>query len=100
MEFQGLLFSDDAEAKAQEVARLAALDYAGARKLAWNEGKPFPEEDAKWYAAHRDLTNARCRETYRDNYAAVAGAYLPSAVTPKAAIEGHFKTGQRTAART
>src|SRR5664279_3434953 len=24
----------------------------------------------------------------------------PSAVTPKAAIEGHFKTGQRTAART
>ena len=94
MEFQGLLFSDDAEAKAQEVARLAALDYAGARKLAWNEGKPFPEEDAKWYAAHRDLTNARCRETYRENYAAVADAYLQSSARFRAERLG-CKIGRR-----
>ena len=96
--FQGLLFGDDAEAQAQEAARLAALEqqkaYALARKLAWNEGKPFPEDDAKWYAAHRDLTNARCRETYRENYAAVAEVYLRSSARFRAERLG-CKIGRR-----
>ena len=55
MEFQRLLFGDDAEAQAQEAARLADLEqhkaYDLARKTAWEKGKPFPEDEAKWYAA-------------------------------------------------
>lgn len=94
MKFQQLLFGDEPEAQAQEAARLAALDYAKWRKLAWNQGDPFPEDQAKWYAAHRDLTNARCRETYRENYAAVAEYYLRSAALYRAEQLG-CKIGRR-----
>jgi 5-methylcytosine-specific restriction endonuclease McrA len=94
LEFQQLLFGDDAEAQAQEAARLAALDYTEARKLAWSQGKPFPEDETKWYAAHRDLTNARCRETYQQNYAAVAESYLQGTARYRAEQLG-CKIGRR-----
>ena len=62
MEFQGLLCGDDAEAQAQEAARLAGLEqhkaYVLARKKAWDKGKPFPEDEAKWCAAQRVVMDA------------------------------------------
>lgn len=95
---QRLLFGDDPEAVAQEEAHLAALQqritYAEGRKLAWDQGAPFPEDDAKWYAAHRDITNARCRETYRENYAAVADSYLQGSARFRAERLG-CKIGRR-----
>jgi 5-methylcytosine-specific restriction endonuclease McrA len=98
LEFQRLLFGDDAEARAEELARVAALEqqrlYTEARKLAWNQGDPFPEDQAKWYAAHRDLTNARCRESYRENYADVAEYYLRSTARYRAEGLGS-KIGRR-----
>src|SRR6266481_3252878 len=89
--FQGLLFDDDNEASAEELARQTALEKAQAdavtRKAAWNKatqlladgadlkavydvfrtnGEPFSTpEMAKWAAAHRELLNARFRESYR-----------------------------------
>jgi 5-methylcytosine-specific restriction endonuclease McrA len=61
-QFQGLLFGDDVEAQAQEVARLAALEaqkaHALARKIAWAKDKPFPEDEAKWYAAQMVILQA------------------------------------------
>jgi hypothetical protein len=77
--FQGLLFGDDTEAEAQEAARLASLErhmaYTEARKLAWNKGKPFPEDEAKWCAAQRVIMDAfylepfweEPREVYHSN---------------------------------
>lgn len=98
MEFQRLLFGDDAEALAQELARLAALEqqraYTGARKLAWDQGNPFPEDQGKWAASHRDLTNARCRETYREGYASVSEYYLRSTARFRAERLG-CKIGRR-----
>ena len=98
MQFQRLLFGDDAEAQAQEEARLALLEqekaYSEARKLAWNQGNPFPEDQAKWGAAHRDIVNARGREHYRENHAAVAEYYLRSGAGSRAAKLG-CKAGKR-----
>lgn len=46
---------DDTEAQAQQVARLAAQEqqraHTVAHKTAWDKGKPFPEDEAKWYMA-------------------------------------------------
>ena len=98
MEFQALLFGDDAEARAQEAARVAALEqqkaYAEARKLAWKQGDPFPEDQAKWAAAHRDLTNARCQEEYRQTYGVAAEYYLSSRASSRAERLG-CKIGRR-----
>ena len=98
LEFQRLLFGDDAEAEAQEAARLAALEqqkaYTKARKLAWDQGTPFAEDSVKWAAAHRELINARCREAYRLNYAAVADGYLQSTAHYRAVRMG-CKIGRR-----
>jgi 5-methylcytosine-specific restriction endonuclease McrA len=97
-EFQGLLFGDDAEARTQEAARLAALEQqracAEARKLAWDQGNPFPEDQAKWAAAHRARTNARCREEYRESYATIAEYYLRGAARTRAEALGR-KIGRR-----
>jgi len=86
--FQGLLFGDDAEARAQEAARVAAVEqqkaYAKARKLAWEQGNPFPEDQAKWAVTHREITNARCREQYREDYAVCAEYYLASRARSRA----------------
>jgi 5-methylcytosine-specific restriction endonuclease McrA len=69
--FQGLLFDDDNEARAQELARRTVLEKAHveaeARKAAWDAGQPFPDDAAKWAAAHRDLIAAKCREAYSQN---------------------------------
>src|ERR1017187_9518196 len=79
MAFQALLFGDDTEAEAQEATRIAALErqtaYAEARKLAWDKGKPFPEDEAKWSAAQMAVMDAlylkpfweEPREYYRSN---------------------------------
>ena len=98
LEFQQLLFGDDDEAREQELARLAAIEqrraYNEARKLAWDQGKPFPEDDGKWHAAHRDLTNARCRETYREAYAVGSEYYLSATARYRAERLG-CKIGRR-----
>jgi len=98
LEFQRLLFGDDAEAEAQEAARVAAVEqqkaYAEARKLAWEQGKPFPEDGLKWAAAHRELILARCRESYRENYPANAEWYLWSSGRTRARKLG-CKVGRR-----
>jgi 5-methylcytosine-specific restriction endonuclease McrA len=54
---QGLLFGDDADAQARRIR-------AEERKRAWDSGNPFPEDHAKWCAAHRDLINAASRQSY------------------------------------
>lgn len=98
MEFQRLLFGDDVEAQAQEVERLAALEQqracAEARKEAWIQGNPFPEDQVKWSAAHRDLTGARSRENYRERYPSVAEYYLRGAARHRAHQLG-CKIGRR-----
>jgi 5-methylcytosine-specific restriction endonuclease McrA len=94
MSFQGLLFGDDAEERAQEEARLAAKVYAEARKLAWEQGRPFPQDEAKWYAAHRGITNARCRESYATRYAEASEFYLHSGARHRAEQLG-CKIGRR-----
>ena len=98
LEFQQLLFGDDNEAREQELARRAAIGqqraYTEARKAAWDEGKPFPEDDAKWHAAHRDLTNARCREAYREAYAVSSEYYLSATARFRAERLG-CKIGRR-----
>jgi 5-methylcytosine-specific restriction endonuclease McrA len=98
---QQLLFGDDPEALAQEAAHFAAREqkraYAAARKLAWEQGKPFPEDEAKYYAAHpelRELANARCREAYREHYASSAEYYLSSRARSRAERMG-CKVGRR-----
>lgn len=96
--FQGWLFGDDAESRAQHSARLLAceknLAYAEARRLAWYAGKPFPEDQAKWAVTHREIVNARCREAYRDSYSAIAEYYLQSASCYRAEQYG-CKIGRR-----
>jgi 5-methylcytosine-specific restriction endonuclease McrA len=98
LKFQRLLFGDDTEARAQEVERLATLEeqtaYTEARKLAWLEGNPFPEDQAKWCAAHRELVNARSREAYRGNYVSVTEYYLRSTARSRAKQLG-CKIGRR-----
>lgn len=98
MQFQGLLFGDDEEGRAKEAARLSALEqqkaYAEARKQAWEQGSPFPEDSVKWAAAHRELINARCRESYRENYDANAEWFLWSAARTRARSLG-CKVGKR-----
>jgi len=92
MEFQGLLFGDDAEAESQERARLAALEqkraYAEARKIAWEEYRPFPEDKLKWCASPRDYMNAIWREAYRLRHATSAEYYLRSGSRSRAARLG------------
>ena len=67
--FQALLFGDDHEALAQEIARLERFkkerSEAEARKAAWEAGKPVPADAAKWAVANREAANARSREFYR-----------------------------------
>lgn len=57
-----MLFGDDAEAQAQEVVHRAALEqdkaYVLVRKTAWEKGKPFPEDEARWYAAQMVILQA------------------------------------------
>jgi hypothetical protein len=100
--FQGLLFDDDNEASAQELARRTALEKAHveaeARKSAWDAGKPFLEDTAKWAAAHRDLINAGCREKYRESYPESADYFLYSAARYRAEKLG-CKIGRRVPMR-
>jgi len=91
VQFQSLLFGDDSEAQAQEAERVA---YAEARKIAWDEDRPFPEDTAKWYAAHREFVNKRSREHYRQTYSAVAHWALRSAARFRAVRLG-CKIGKR-----
>jgi 5-methylcytosine-specific restriction endonuclease McrA len=88
LQFQQLLFGDDSEALAQEVARIAALEkqrnYAVARKTAWDQAKPFPEDRLKWCAAHREYMNAFWRMAYRLRHDSVAEYYLRSAARSRA----------------
>lgn len=69
--FQALLFAGDDEALAQELVRQTALEkakaQAKARKEAWEAGKPFPEDSAKWAAANPDIVAARTRAWYAKN---------------------------------
>jgi 5-methylcytosine-specific restriction endonuclease McrA len=85
--FQGSLFETDAEVLEREQKRIA-------RKLAWEQGKPFPEDHAKWCAAHRSIINERCKEWYRQNYVNVAEYYLRSAARYRAEQLG-CKIGRR-----
>lgn len=98
LEFQRLLFGDDDEAREQEEARLTALEnqraYAEARKLAWDQGSPFPEDRAKWCAAHREYMNALWREAYRLRSASFAEYYLRSGALSRATRLG-CKIGRR-----
>lgn len=64
LEFQGLLFGDEPEALAQEAERLAAIEYAKARKVAWDNGTPFPEDHAKWCAANWEYLGEQRRAHY------------------------------------
>jgi 5-methylcytosine-specific restriction endonuclease McrA len=96
--FQSLLFRDDEEARTLELEQRAALEakkeYAKARKLAWDEGKPFPEDAAKWAVSHRDIVNAWGREHYRKRHAAYGEYYLRSGAQSRATRLG-CKTGRR-----
>ena len=98
--FQGLLFGDEAEARAQDLARGERCNEAKAealaRKAAWDAGKPFPEDEAKWAAAHCDLINARSRESYRQCYADGEGSayYLNNSARYRAEKLG-CKIGRR-----
>lgn len=96
--FQALLFGDDDEARAQEEARIASTEqqkaYAEARKLAWYEGRPLPEDRAKWCVTHRDIVNAQWREAYRERYAEAAEYYLRSSARSRAQRLG-CKIGRR-----
>lgn len=98
MIYQALLFGDDDEAERLELDRILALEqrqlYEEARKLAWYQGQPYPEDQAKWSATHRDIVNARCREAYSDSYPAVAEYYLSSAARTRAERNG-AKLGRR-----
>jgi 5-methylcytosine-specific restriction endonuclease McrA len=86
--FQQLLFGNEDEARAQELTRIAAIEearaYAEARKLAWYEGRPFPEDRAKWCVTHREIINAQSREAYRLRYAEAAEYYLRSSARSRA----------------
>jgi 5-methylcytosine-specific restriction endonuclease McrA len=69
--FQSLLFDDDIEARAQDLARRIALEKVHiegeSRKAAWYAGHPFPEDSAKWAAANRDPASTKWREWYEHN---------------------------------
>ncbi len=100
--FQSLLFDDDNEARAQELARQRVLDKAQteaeARKAAWNAGQPFPEDAAKWAASHRELLNAKFREAYRKSYPECSDYFLYSGARYRAEKLG-CKIGRRVPMR-
>jgi len=91
LEFQRLLFGDDAEAEAQESVRVAALEqqkaYAEARKKAWDKGKPFPEDEAKWYSAQMVILQAFYLEPFWERRE--PEPYIPS---PDSIAKGHTST--------
>lgn len=93
--FQKLLFGEDDEARSQELSKQVALDQARkdaeARKAAWDAGHPFPEDAAKWAAAHRELIAERSREWYAEN----SEWHLHRTARNRAAKLG-CKTGRRT----
>lgn len=90
MEIQGLLFGEDTEARAQEVERLARIEYAKARKVAWDNGTPFPEDHMKWRAAHRDYLG----EQRRARYPTIAQYHLQTTARTRARRLG-CKIGRR-----
>ena len=96
--FQGLLFGDENEARAEHLARRARDDEAKAvalaRKAAWDAGEPFPDDQARWAAAHRELTNARSREAYRQSYPECSGYYQNNSARYRAEKLG-CKIGRR-----
>jgi 5-methylcytosine-specific restriction endonuclease McrA len=98
VELQRLLFGTDDEAQTEAVERLAALEqkraYAAARKAAWEEGTPFPEDHIKWCAAHSLLVSERSRAIYHERYPKIAEYTLRSVGRARAQRLG-CKVGKR-----